>query len=143
MDCFDVISYDKKLKLKKNKLLYDITILSTKHKIYTQMKEKRIMDKEIMDFIIDTFDSNVFKRMVESLGQESCGYDENEYDKFITHNRKCVNELTINDCVFVMTVIDKIKNRVLMQCSRETFMDWESNGLYFNMDNQLVISHPQ
>lgn len=105
------------------------------------MNKERRMDNEIMDFIIDTFKPYSFERLVDS--NKDCGFDENEYEKFIAHNRKCVNKLTMSDRVFVTTLIDKIKNKFILQCDEEIFNEWESYVIYFNIDNKLVIVHPR
>ena len=110
-----------------------------------KLKKEKEQRKEtielITQFIQDTFATYSFERMVKM--NEECGFKEDEYGKFIEHNKKCLEKLSKKDLSFVVDLVTKIQNEELMQCDEEYFLEWDTFTIYFNKDGKLVMMHPR
>jgi len=65
------------------------------------------------------------------------------YEKFIEHNNRCVDESSKDDIIFMSMIIDRINKNKINLCDKEDFIEWYGNGFYFNINNELVMTHPQ
>lgn len=103
-------------------------------------KMKSKYHEKIIRFIDNTFYDS-YERMVDL--NEDCGFGEDDYDKFIKHNEKCIKKLSDDDLHFINHLIDKIEKEDIMQCDEEYFSEWDTHSIYFNINNKLVLMHPR
>ena len=89
----------------------------------------------IMQFIIKTIDINNYNRM--RILHDDCGFK--NYEKFLKYNKKCVDELNADDATFMLQLIHRIKNNKICNCDAANFLDFQSSGIYFNIDKRIVI----
>ncbi|AYV77458.1 MAG: hypothetical protein Dasosvirus3_17 [Dasosvirus sp.] len=133
--------YEKKLVLHaraKNKYKIDKYLHKMQENGGNTLDESNII--KIIDFIEDRFTVYSFERMIDF--NEDSGFS-NNYRKFMTHNKKCVNELSSQDLEFISMLIDRIKDEKILQCDEETFVEFDSFAIYFNINKKLVIMNPQ
>lgn len=98
----------------------------------------------IINFIKTSFTEYSFERMLEcneDNGDHPLQFD--NYSDFMDHNTECVNNLSNNDIVFMLMLIDKISDRDLLTTDEEDFGEWEADAIYFNEKKKLVIMHPR
>jgi hypothetical protein len=86
----------------------------------------------IIDFI---FRTNYYNRMIAI--EPDCGFE--TYEEFKEHNINCVNKLTDKYTKFIIKLIKNIKKNKIMQTDEESFIEFSSAVIYFNINGKIVI----
>lgn len=89
-----------------------------------------------IQLVIDEYS---FERM--KMMDDECEFD--DYEHFLTHNKECVENLSIKECDFLIYLCEKIINKEILTTDEEDFGEWSASGIYFNIDKKLVIMHPR
>jgi hypothetical protein len=92
----------------------------------------------IMKFIID---NHSFERLNEH--QEDSKFAEYSYEEFVKFNKKCIEELSKKDLEFLEMLCKNFLNESIKMVDEESFIEWPATNIYFNEDEQLVITHPR
>ena len=72
------------------------------------------------------------------------GINEHEsYDDFYDWNIKCILECSDEDYNFIAKLCSKISNKQINQMDMESCVVWDSDGVFFNKQKNLVIYHPR
>ena len=62
-----------------------------------------------------------------------------DYEHFINHNKKCIDDLDDNQTNITGHIINMIHGDNLLQCDEEDFVESKSMTIYYNINNKLVI----
>ena len=77
-------------------------------------------------------------------GNECDGIDANKsYNDFLEWNIKCIIECSEDDYNFIAKLCSKIANKQINQMDMESCIVWDSSGIFFNKEKNLVIYHPR
>jgi hypothetical protein len=100
------------------------------------MTEQR--EKLVKQFIPD---ENDYERMVayEYANDIEC----QSYNDFIDWNIKCVMEYSEDDYNFLAKLCEKIRISQIGQMDMESCAVWDSSGIFFNKQKNLIIYHPR
>jgi hypothetical protein len=96
--------------------------------------ERKASENSIIKFILRRISKNQFDRMNTMYDIEPIF---ESYDHFIEHNEKCVKNMSSNDLNFIMQLIERLNN--ILHSDSESFGNWESRGIYFDITDNLVI----
>jgi hypothetical protein len=96
--------------------------------------ERNALEKVIIKFISRGISEIRFDRM-NTLYQDEPIFE--NYNHFIEHNEKCVKNLSSDDLNFTMQLIERLDD--ILHTDGESFGDWESRGIYFDITDNLVI----
>ena len=100
-----------------------------------------VLFKDRIKIYIDQFSRYSFDRMCSC--NPECGFNQDNFDQFKDHNKKCVDDLNDQDVYFVSKLIFKVLNSDILQCDEENFGEWVSTAVYFNINRKIVITHPR
>jgi hypothetical protein len=77
-------------------------------------------------------------------GYNCDGIEEGEsYDDFLEWNIKCIIECSEDDYNFIAKLCSKISSKQIGQMDMESCVVWESDGIFFNKQKNIVIYHPR
>lgn len=65
------------------------------------------------------------------------------YNEFKNFQRRMINLQDESFIYFLETVKSLIESKSLGQVDKEDTIEWDSDGFYFNKNNQLIITHPR
>jgi hypothetical protein len=66
-----------------------------------------------------------------------------DFEEFYKHNIKCIKQSPDDDLSFLHCLVNKIKNKSIMQCDEDDFIEWSIYSFYFNQNNKLILMHPR
>jgi len=101
--------------------------------------EIKLMKNSVMIFIRANMQKYDYDRMNDLLTNH--GFQ--SYVNFIEHNTRCVNESSNDDITFMSMMIDWIHKRKINLCDKEDCIEWIGDSFYFNINNELVLTHPR
>ena len=100
----------------------------------TEVQRKKLLT----NFIPNKYD---YDRMV---AYDCEGIKEGEsYDDFLDWNIKCIMECSEEDYNFIAKLCSKIAIKQINQMDMESCVVWDSSGVFFNKQKNLVIYHPR
>lgn len=100
----------------------------------TEIQRKELLKK----FIPNIYD-------YDRMNRNDCdGIDVNEsYNIFLEWNLKCIMECSEDDFNFINKLCSKIAIKQINQMDMESCIVWDSSGIFFNKEKNLVIYHPR
>ena len=99
--------------------------------------------EQIIKFFTDHFDKKAYKRMMRLQALRKGPVFFKSYEHFLKHNKKCINELDDDvKIIFLLLLIEKIKNGNIYQCNEEFFNEDFTTSFYFNSMEDLVMMSP-
>ena len=98
---------------------------------------------ESRNVIIRFISDNMTEHDYERMNDLNDGHKFESYEQFVEHNIKCVNDADDRDVTFMSLLALKTIRSNIKLCDKENFIEWQSDGFYFNIDGHLVITHPR
>jgi len=78
------------------------------------------------------------------LGEECRGIDKAEnYREFLTWNRSCLEELSLEDIKWVWGLCDRMNKNYIGMMDMECCGIWEADTIFYDANKRLVIVHPR
>ena len=93
---------------------------------------------ELTKFIIDQL---TFERLVDLNEIHKNPFD--TYSNFYDHNIKCISNLNDADREWLVTLCNKMKDRMICLVDEESCVGFEAHAFYFNADKKLCITNPR
>ena len=93
---------------------------------------------ELTKFIIDKY---TFKRLIDLNKIHKYPFD--TYSNFYDHNMRCISDLTDANKEWLLTLCNKMKNRMISLVDEESCVEFEAYEFYFNPEKKLCITNPR
>jgi hypothetical protein len=93
---------------------------------------------ELTKFIIDRY---TFERLVDLAEIHKYPFD--TYSSFYDHNIKCISDLTDTNKEWLLTLCNKMKDRMINLVDEESCVEFEAHAFYFNAKKELCITNPR
>jgi hypothetical protein len=78
------------------------------------------------------------------IAEECSGIDETlSYNEFLDWNISCIMEYSDEDFNFLVKLCSKIGCNQICQMDMESCVVWDSSGVFFNKEKNIVIYHPR
>ena len=90
---------------------------------------------DISQFIIN---SAAFARLQDYSGE----YDGFTYGGFLDWNRRCINDLSADDYIWIAGLCNRIMNRKI-SLTDETYFSRFATSIYFDQDKRICIMNPR
>jgi hypothetical protein len=93
-----------------------------------------------MDDLINMIvDEETFERML--YHNDDIKFE--NYETFLEHNIKCLDEMTTDQIIWMRTLREMIKNKKIKLVDEESCVEFTAYGFYFNYKKNLCIINPR
>jgi hypothetical protein len=91
---------------------------------------------EVYPFIVDQY---TFERMQDMNNDINFS----TYQEFLEYNIKCIDELSSEDQMWLLTLCKRLKSRMIHLVDTEHCAEFYADSFYFNQNKKLCIANPR